>query len=52
MTDLKITSGQEWTFDMIEDVYNEIVDIITEKYQLTIYSNHGIIPTRSVRIGV
>lgn len=36
---LKITSGQEWSFEMIDDVYNELATIWKEKYKRPIYPN-------------
>ncbi len=39
MTDLKITDGQEWTFDMIDDVYNELERIFKAKYKRSYYPN-------------
>lgn len=39
MAELKIKSGQEWTFDMIDDVHNHITRIWKAKYKLPIYAN-------------
>lgn len=37
---IKIDSGQEWTFDMLNEIYKEIEKIATEKYGLDVYPNH------------
>lgn len=34
-----VTSGQEWTFDLVEDVFAHIERIATEKYKLNCYPN-------------
>lgn len=39
MTKPMITSGQEWTFDLIEDVFGHIERIAKEKYKLNCYPN-------------
>lgn len=39
MSKLLVTDGQEWSFDMIDDVYNEINRIWTTKYKRPIYPN-------------
>jgi len=39
MSELKITDGQEWTFDMIDDVYNNIERIWKAKYKRPYYPN-------------
>lgn len=39
MNKLTITSGQDWTFDKIEQVTHEIERIATEKYNLDVYPN-------------
>lgn len=39
MSDLKISDGQEWTFDMIEDTYNNLERIWKTKYKRSYYPN-------------
>jgi stage V sporulation protein R len=39
MSKILVTDGQEWSFDMIDDVYNEINRIWTTKYKRPIYPN-------------
>lgn len=34
-----ITGGQEWTFELIEDTFNNIERIAKEKYKLNVYPN-------------
>lgn len=34
-----VTSGQDWNFDMIEEVYNDIARIAKDKYGLNYYPN-------------
>jgi len=36
---MKITSGQEWSFDKVEEVYLKLQKIADEKYQLKYYPN-------------
>lgn len=36
---MKINSGQEWTFEQIEEIYLTIQKIVNEKYQLNYYPN-------------
>lgn len=36
---MKITSGQEWNFDTLEEIYIEIQKIADEKYKLNYYPN-------------
>ena len=35
-----VDSGQEWTFDKLNEIYTEIEKIATEKYGLECYPNH------------
>lgn len=37
--DTLITSGQEWTFEKIEEVFSHIEDIAINKYKLSVYPN-------------
>lgn len=35
-----VSGGQDWTFEKIDEVYNELKTIWEEKYNLSIYPNH------------
>ncbi len=37
---IEVDSGQEWTFDKLNEIYTEIEKIATEKYGLECYPNH------------
>ncbi len=37
---IKVDSGQEWTFEKLNQIYTEIEKIATEKYDLNVYPNH------------
>jgi len=37
---IKVDSGQEWTFDKLNEIYAEIETIAKEKYDLNVYPNH------------
>lgn len=37
---IKVDSGQEWTFDKLEQIYAEIEKVAIEKYDLNVYPNH------------
>lgn len=39
MSQLRITSGQEWTFEMVEEVYQHCERIARDKYGLDFYTN-------------
>lgn len=39
MTEPTITSGQEWTFDLIEQMYHEVEDIAVNEFGLNCYPN-------------
>lgn len=39
MTKPLVTSGQEWTFDLVEEVFGHIERVATEKYKLDVYPN-------------
>ena len=37
---IEVDSGQEWTFDKLDEIYTEIEKVVEEKYQLDYYPNH------------
>lgn len=37
---IEVDSGQEWTFDKLDEIYTEIEKVVDEKYQLDYYPNH------------
>ena len=37
---IKVDSGQEWTFEKLDEIYSEIEKVVDEKYQLDYYPNH------------
>ena len=37
---IKVDSGQEWTFEKLDEIYSEIEKVVEEKYQLDYYPNH------------
>jgi len=37
---IKVDAGQEWTFEKLDEIYNEIAKVADEKYSLDYYPNH------------